>query len=340
MKADLRSDAVSRPVPAMLDAMMHAAVGDDVFGDDPSVRELETQAARLFGKEAALFCPSGVMSNQVALTLLAGRDGKFLCNELSHVYYQEAGGPAYLGGATPLLVAHDRGRLKPEQVSAGIAQDPAVKVVVVENTVNKGGGCCYTPEAMAAVAMAARDANVKTHLDGARIFNALAETGGSPMQTGALFDMVSFCLSKGLGAPAGSVLAGPGILIREARILRNRFGGGMRQAGLLAAAGLYALEHHISRLGEDHAHARMLGSALSGLSWVAAVQPVETNIVMFDPAPGIKPDRVLVVLREKDIEAVAFGSGIRFVTHIGVSREMTEYVIRQLNALAFHDLQS
>jgi threonine aldolase len=331
---DLRSDAVSKPTAGMLDAMLAAAVGDDVFGDDPSVGELESYSAGLLGKEAALFFPSGVMSNQVALLALGAAGREFVCNEFLHVWYHEQGGPAYLAGAMPVMAPHANGIMTAEGVAATLRSHPALRIAVVENTVNKGAGCYYTLAGLQALQRAFRESGIKSHLDGARLFNALAETGDAPAAAAACFDTVSFCLSKGLGAPAGTVLAGPREIIINARRIRNKMGGGMRQAGFLAAAGLYALKNHRERLPEDHAHARRLADALAQCRYVESVQPVHTNLVLFKLRETVKQDAYLDVLKRNGVLAVPFGERIvRLATHLGISGGDTEEAAGILESL-------
>ncbi len=328
---DLRSDAVSKPTEGMLKAMQNAHVGDDVFGDDPGIIELEKYASELFGKDAALFCPSGIMCNQVALHLHTSHLKKFVCNEFLHIYYHESGGPAYLGGAVPVLIEHRNGLISANTLRKTLRQSQDISLVCLENTVNKGGGCFYTHHELAELSAICNEYKIPLHLDGARIFNALAESNNLPSETGVLCDTISFCLSKGLGAPAGSLLLGPGNFIRKARAIRNKFGGGMRQAGYFAAAGLFALKQHIPRLKDDHIRARKIGSMLEKLNCVSSIMPVLTNIIIFELKKECNRDDFLKALSSKQILAVPFGPQIiRFVTHIGITDEMTEKVMLEL----------
>jgi threonine aldolase len=318
---DLRSDTVTRPTPAMREAMLAAPVGDDVFGDDPSVNDLEQYAARRFGMEAALFCPSGTMTNQIALNAHSRPGDEVICDALSHIYLYEGGGLMANSGLSVALLTGDRGRLSAQQVRAAIKPDDvhaaASRVVSLENTVNKGGGCYYSLDAIDAIGAVARAHGLAFHLDGARLFNALVETGGSPRAFGERFDSISICLSKGLGCPVGSLLLGHAAFIKRARRIRKRLGGGWRQAGFLAAAGRYALEHHVERLREDHQRAKLIGEMVESLPEVAGMLPVDTNIIIFRLAEGLSSATYLRQLAERGILATPFGPDqIRFVTHL------------------------
>lgn len=335
MTIPLLSDTVTRPTPGMLEAMFHAEVGDDVFREDPTINALEVKCAGLFGHEAALFCPSGTMTNQIALKVHTRPLDEVICDEMSHIFQYEVGGYAFHSGIAVNLLHGENGILTPELVKAAVRprQDwlPLSRLVVIENTCNKGGGSIYSLERIRGIQAVCQKHGLALHLDGARIFNALVETGDSPASIGAETDSISVCLSKGLGAPVGSVLTGSRAFIAEARRVRKVMGGGMRQAGFLAAAGIYALDHHIERLTDDHAHARMLAAALSELPWVGGIRPVQTNIVIFDLAPPLTPAVFLEFLKKNGIVASAFGpQTIRFVTHLDVSREMVERVVEVL----------
>ncbi|MFQ5447982.1 MAG: threonine aldolase family protein, partial [Saprospiraceae bacterium] len=263
---NLISDTVTKPTPAMLQAMMAAEVGDDVFGEDPTVNALQDKVAAMFGKKAALFCPSGTMTNQIAIKCHSQPLDEVICDHYSHVYQYETGGYAFNSGAAINLIAGTNGKITAAQVEAAIkpVHDwlPLSRLVVLENTANKGGGSIYTIAEMRTISELCRERGLRLHLDGARIFNALVETGERPADVGALFDSVSICLSKGLGAPVGSLLTGDEDFIKTARRFRKVMGGGMRQAGYLAAAGIYALGHHVQRLKDDNDHARILGETL------------------------------------------------------------------------------
>jgi threonine aldolase len=327
----LISDTVTRPTPAMLQAMMAAAVGDDVFGEDPTVRALEDKAAAMFGMEAGLFCPSGTMTNQIAIKMHTRPLDEVICHEYSHVYQYETGGYAFHSGVAMRLLPGADGILQPDTLRQAYRplQDwlPNTTLFVLENTSNKGGGSYYTLPQMAELTQIARSQGLKCHLDGARIFNALVETGDKPSDVGPLFDSISICLSKGLGAPVGSVLLATHENIKQARRIRKVMGGGMRQAGYLAAAGIYALDHHVDRLRIDHVHAQMLAATLKQCDYVTAIKPVKTNIVIFDLAAKHNPTDYLAFLRANGVQASGFGGqSIRFVTHLDVSAEMINEV--------------
>jgi threonine aldolase len=335
---ELRSDTFTKPGPGMLAAMQRAETGDDVFGEDPTVNRLEAYVAELFGMEAALFCPSGTMTNQIAIRCHTRPGDEVICDSLAHVYIYEGGGMASNSQAQARPLIASRGLLHAAQVEAAINPDDIHKaptrLVCLENTSNRGGGSCYTQEAMDAIAAVCRRNNLALHLDGARIFNAIAAKGEDPRYYGKTFDSISVCLSKGLGAPVGSVLLGKGDWIKQARRIRKVFGGGMRQAGFLAAAGLYALEKNVERLREDHRHAAMLAETLQELPWVAAVHAPETNIVLFDLPAGLYSSQVTAQLAAQGLRAGATGpSQIRFVTHLDVSPEQVETACRLLKEI-------
>lgn len=335
---DLRSDTLTKPTPAMRDAMFGAALGDDVFNEDPTVLALQEKAAALFGMEDALFCPSGTMTNQIAIRLHTRPQDEVICDQNSHIYRYEGGGVAYNSLASLRLLPGDRGRITAAQVAANINPDdihfPVSRLVSLENTMNKGGGCYYQLTEIQAIRKVCDQHSLSLHLDGARLFNALAETGESPAEYGKLFDTISICLSKGLGAPVGSLLLGSKAHIKHARRIRKVLGGGMRQAGFLAAAGIYALDHHRERLREDHARARQLGAALEGLPWVEAVMPVDTNIVIFSLS-GVKTAADgLQQLEAAGIKAVGFGAQeIRLVTHLDFDDEQLAQCITALQGI-------
>lgn len=329
------SDTVTKPTPDMLQAMFAAEVGDDVFGEDPTINALEAKMAKLFGKEAALFCPSGTMTNQIAIKVHTQPLDEVICDEYSHIYQYETGGYASNSGVGINLIRGTNGKVTADQVEAVIkpVQDwlPISKLVVLENTCNKGGGSYYTLEEIRPIRELCERRGLKLHLDGARLFNALVETDEPPRAVGELFDSVSICLSKGLGAPVGSVLIGDADFIRQARRVRKVMGGGMRQAGYLAAACIYALDHHVDRLKLDNDRARRLGEVLEKLDFVESVRPVRTNIVIFDLKPPFTADSFLAKLREKGILAVPFGpQTVRFVTHLDVTEAMIERTIEVL----------
>ncbi|MBC8082443.1 MAG: aminotransferase class I/II-fold pyridoxal phosphate-dependent enzyme [Hymenobacter sp.] len=334
---DLRSDTVTRPTPAMLEVMFQARVGDDVYEEDPTVRALEHEAAARFGLEAGLFCPSGTMTNQIAIKAHTEPLSEVICEQNSHVYLWEVGGIAFHSGASVALLPGERGRLSAPQVEAAIrpvnVHYPTTSLISLENTHNRGGGSCYELPELAAITEVAQRHRIPLHLDGARIFNALVATGQQAPEYGRLFDTISVCLSKGLGAPVGSVLLGSRAFIQKTKRIRKVMGGGMRQAGYLAAAGLYALQHHVARLADDHRRAQRLGATLTLQSYVAEVLPVETNLVIFRLRPEIPAGQFLARLEEHGIKASAFGPQmIRFVTHLDVDDAMLERVEAALEA--------
>ncbi len=338
MIIDLRSDTVTRPTPEMLKAMFSATVGDDVFGEDPSVVALENKTAMMFGKEAGLFCPSGTMTNQIAARVHAQPGEEVILHKLSHLYYYEGGGLMSNSGLSVCLLDGDRGMIRAKDVLDHINPEdvhrPRTALVEVENTMNKGGGAVYDNEVLAEIGQICRNNDLKYHLDGARIFNALAVTGQSPADCGSMFDSVSVCLSKGLGAPVGSVLLGNSEFIRKARRVRKSFGGGMRQAGYLAAAGLFALENHIDRLKDDHKRAKLIGETLLQLPWVEKVLPVETNILIFQVKQPLTAAEMVQTLAGKGILAFATDrQSIRFVTHLDFSDHMLELTLEVLKKL-------
>lgn len=335
MNIDLRSDTVTKPDQGMLDAMMTAKVGDDVFGEDETVKALEHKLAHMFNMEAGLFCPSGTMTNQIAIKCFTNPMDEVICDQTAHVYRYERGGIAYHSLASVRLLNGERGILTPELIEPEINVDnvhyPHSSLVVLENTVNRGGGACYTLSQIEPVHTLCNIKGLKLHLDGARIFNALAATGDHAAAYGQYFDGISVCLSKGLGAPVGSVLLGSKELIKKAVNIRKAFGGGMRQAGFLAAAGIYALDHNVAKLPEDHKHARALGEALNRVSYVASVLPVETNIVVFEVAQGLDPLHIVHHLAEKGLICNVTGQKtIRMVTHLNISSEMIDRAIENI----------
>ena len=314
---------------------MQAKVGDDVLGEDSTVRALEEETARWFGLEAGLFCPSGTMTNQIAIRVHTQPQQEVICHEQAHIYLYEGGGIAYNSMASVRLLSGDRGILAAEAVAQAINPDdihyPETGLVALENTMNKGGGACYTTEQIAAIHQVCEQHRLPLHLDGARVFNALVATGDQASTYGRYFDSISVCLSKGLGAPVGSVLVGSSDFIRRARRVRKVFGGGMRQAGYLAAAGLYALEHHVDRLAEDHTRAQVLAKALTEQDYVAEVLPVETNIVIFS-LHDRSPADFVEQLKRRGILAISFGPNhVRMVTHLGVDDRQIERSVESIN---------
>jgi len=323
----------------MREAMFRAPVGDDVFGEDPTVNALEERLASLFGHEAGLYCPSGTMTNQIAVRVHTRPGDEVIGEEGMHIYRYEGGGIMANSGCSVKFVPNDRGRYTAEAVEAAInnAADSYVarsRMVNIENTHNRGGGAIWDINEVLRIKQVCQKHGLALHLDGARIFNAMTVDGHTPAEWGAPFDSISVCLSKGLGAPVGSVLLGNASFIREARRVRKRFGGGMRQAGYLAAAGLHALDHHLGRLRDDHDRAKRLGQALAELPYVASVAPVETNIVVFTLKEGVRETHLLELLRERQVRALQFGAGtVRFVTHLDVNDEQIENAISILQDL-------
>lgn len=340
MTIDLRSDTVTQPTAPMLEAMMGAQVGDDVFGEDPTVNTLQQKCAEWFGMEAALYCPSGTMTNQIGINVLSNPYEEVVCYEGSHIYKYEGGGVAGNSGLSFRLLKGDRGRVSLQDILDNINPDdehfPKTSLVALENTVNKGGGSYYSLKQIREISTACREKGLKIHLDGARLFNALAETEDNAQEYGRYFDAISICLSKGLGAPVGSVLVGSEDLIKKARRVRKFFGGGMRQSGYMAAAGIYALDHHVGRLKEDHKRAREIGKALQGLDYVQHVLPVDTNIVIFKLAGDLSTDHFLAKISEYKIKAVPFGpKEVRFVTHLDFDDDMLDRTLKVLKNLNF-----
>lgn len=324
----------------MLEAMMSAEVGDDVFQADPSVNQLQDYAAQLFQKEAALFCPSGTMTNQIAVKCHTQPMDELICDYTSHVYQYENGGYSFNSGVAIQLLHGDGGKLTPELVAQAFRPSydwlPNSRLVTVENSINKAGGNVYTLQEMSDLSITTRKLGMAIHLDGARIFNALIETNNLPSEIGPLFDSVSICLSKGLGAPVGSLLLGNQEFIAKARKWRKAMGGGMRQAGYLAAAGMYALKNHMPYLKLDNDRAKLLGKELSKLTWVERVLPVHTNIVIFEVHQDLGAAKVVDALEENGIQCVAFGpNSVRFVTHLDLTEQDLEQAVRTLNELQF-----
>jgi threonine aldolase len=321
----------------MKEAMFAAPVGDDVFGEDPTVNALETKIAALFGMEAALFCPSGTMTNQIAIRLHTGPQKEVICHQYSHIYLYEGGGIMANSMASVKLLTGDLGKITASQVAESINPDdvhaPETTLVSLENTMNKGGGSIYTLDEITPIHALCKEKGIKLHLDGARLFNALVETSESPADWGAQFDTISICLSKGLGCPIGSVLLGTKVDIKRAKKVRKVFGGGMRQAGFLAAAGIYALNHQVERLKEDHHRARVLGQFLVQAAHVAEVLPVATNIVIAR-LEGISPETYLQELNQKGIKGVKFGKDlVRFVTHLDFGDDHLEEFGRRIGRI-------
>jgi threonine aldolase len=338
MLADFRSDTLTKPSAAMLEAMLKAQVGDDVFEEDPSVNGLEQLGASIFGMEAALFCPSGTMTNQIAIKCHTKPGDEVICDKTSHIYLYEAGGIAFNSGCSVKLVDGERGRITAKQVAECINPDnvhrPPSTLISLENTSNRGGGSCYDWEEICKISEVCSERRLALHLDGARLFNALVARNQKPEDYGKVFDSISVCLSKGLGAPVGSLLLGKKDFIKNARRIRKIFGGGMRQAGYLAAAGIYALQHNVQRLKEDHLHAQQIAAPLSKKSFVKELLPVETNIIIFSLKDNYSVNSFAETMKAHDIYVIAISSDqIRMVLHLGITKEMTEKTIQVIESL-------
>lgn len=337
---DLRSDTITKPTRAMLEAMLEAEVGDDVFGDDPTVNILQEKVADLFGMEAALYCPSGTMTNQIAMRLSTQPQDEVICHKNSHVYLYEGGGMMYNSMLSPKLLEGDRGLINAELIEQNINPDdihfPRTKLVVLENTMNKGGGSTYDLDEIKKIRKVCEKEELRLHLDGARIFNAIIKNSEEPSFYGANFDTISVCFSKGLGAPVGSVLLGSKEKINLSKRIRKALGGGMRQAGYLAAACIYALDHHIDRLQEDHRRARLISEILISHQVVKNVYPVETNIVIAELQKGMDEKELQARLEQVGILAVGFGQGlVRFVTHLDFNDEDLDEFEQKMKKLSW-----
>ena len=336
---DFRSDTVTKPTPAMLQAMFNAKVGDDVFGEDPTINELEEKTADMFGMEAAIFCSSGTMTNQIAIKCHTQPGDEIICDKLSHVYQYEGGGIGFNSGCSVKLIDGNYGRITAEQVEASInnkndAHKPISKLVSLENTANRGGGSCYDFEDIKQIKKTCEANDLFLHLDGARLFNAIVAKKESPKDYGKIFDSISICISKGLGAPVGSVLIGTKKFIAKARRIRKVFGGGMRQAGYLAAACVYALDNNIERLDDDHHHAKQLANALQQKDFIGEIIPVETNIVIFEVKEKYTAAELADKFRKHNVLVIAISkTEIRMVTHLDVTAEMITETIEIINQL-------
>jgi len=328
MIIDLRSDTVTQPTPGMLEAMHRAPVGDDVFGEDPTINRLEEMAAAMFGMENAIFCPSGTMTNQIAIKCHTQPGDEVICDELSHVYQYEGGGIAFNAGASVRLLQGDRGRINKDLIASSVnnpddVHKPISRLVVVENTANRGGGSCYEWNDLVEMSSTSKALGLSYHLDGARLFNAIVATGQKAQEYGRIFDSISICLSKGLGAPVGSLLLGKKDFIKKARRVRKAFGGGMRQAGSLAAAGIYALEHHVDRLKTDHQHAKSIEEILRGQSFINGISPVQTNIVIAECDPAFDMKGFIEKMKNHGVKFLAISSNkFRMVTHLNIDADM------------------
>jgi len=335
---DLRSDTVSVPTPPMIEAMMRAEVGDDVYGEDPTVNRLEAMVAEMLGHEAALFVASGTMGNLVSVRAHTEPGDEIIMAEGSHTYFYECGGYAAIAGVSVRLVPAERGIIRPEQVAPLIRADnvhfPRTRLVVIENTHNRGGGSVYPLATVRSIARVCRERGLGLHIDGARLWDACVATGASPADYGRLADSVSVCLSKGLGCPVGSVVAGSAEFIARARRFRKMLGGGMRQAGYLAAAGIYALEHNIERLAQDHDHARLLADGVRDCAGLRVrYDPPATNMVYFDVLPPHTPDELTEAMAAEGIRiGHTGGATFRAVPHIGITRADIDRVVGALRA--------
>ena len=328
---DLRSDTFTKPTPEMLDFMFKAQVGDDVFGEDPTVNELEIRTAQLFGMEAGLFCPSGTMTNQIAIKAHTQPGDELICSRESHIYCYEGGGIAYNAGVSARLIEGESGLITANDVLKNInaVEDylANTSLVSVENTSNRGGGICYQFSDLEEISSVCRSHGLKYHLDGARIFNAIVAKNENPLEYGQLFDSISICFSKGLGAPVGSVLIGDKAFIKKARRIRKVMGGGMRQAGYLAAAGIFALENNVNRLFIDHENTKSLALSALKNNYVESVIKPETNILMLNISSEITGQEFTNKLKEKKIFSLAIGpQKIRMITHLDISQDQIEYV--------------
>lgn len=339
MEINLVSDTVTKPTPEMLRYMFQAQVGDDVYKQDPTVIALESMVAQIFGMEAALFFPSGTMANQTAIKLHTQPGEQLIADKYAHVYNYEGGGASFNSGVSCCLLDGDRGMITAEQVAGAINNpdfyhSPLTSLVCVENTTNKGGGACYDFEEFKRIRKVCDENNLKFHMDGARIWNALVHKKENPTEYGKVFDTISVCLSKGLGAPIGSLLISDKATIKRALRIRKILGGGMRQVGYLAAAGIYALQNNVNRLVDDHRRAKELGDLLEKLPWVEKVEPVETNILIFSLKKGFDENLLIEKLKQKSIFISSMGPGkLRIVTHLDYKEVMHNYVLDTLQKL-------
>jgi threonine aldolase len=339
MVIDLRSDTVTKPTKGMLDAMLTADVGDDVYKEDPSVNALEERLADMFGMDQALYFPTGSMANQAALKLHTNPGEQVICDKYAHIYNYEGGGASFNSGISCKLVDGHRGMYTAEQALASINppdfyHSPLTSLIEIENTTNKGGGACWDFEELKRIQIVTKAHSLGYHLDGARLWNALEAKNENPKQYGELFDTISVCLSKGLGCPMGSVLIGNEELMQGALRVRKILGGGMRQVGFMAAAGLYALNNNIDRLAEDHKKAKEIGEVLSGLGSIKKVEPIETNIVIFEVQSNIDENEFVNTLEDKNIHIIGMGSGkLRMVTHLDYTNEMHEKLLDTLRKI-------
>ncbi|MCT4699384.1 threonine aldolase family protein [Tenacibaculum haliotis] len=336
MEINLISDTVTKPTKGMLEAMMNAKVGDDVFGADPTVNVLQEKVAKIFNMEAALFFPSGTMANQTAIKIHTQPGDRMFCDKWAHVYNFEGGGAAFNSGVTSHLIDGDRGMFTANQLKEAVSgradiHAPYSRLVCIENTTNKGGGACWDFNELQKTQKIAKENSLAFHLDGARLFNALVAKNETPQQYGELFDTISICLSKGLGAPVGSILVGTKQHMEKALRVRKLFGGGMRQAGFLAAAAIYALDNNVERLAEDHQKAQQIGTVLEECLYVTKVEPIQTNIIIFYVDDKIDPMDFINKMASKGILLISMGEGkIRIVTHLNFTNEMLIVLLKEL----------
>jgi len=339
MIIDLRSDTITKPTKGMLDAMLSAKVGDDVYKEDPTVNALEERIAKMFGKKSALFFPTGSMANQAAIKLHTNPGEQVICDKYAHIYNYEGGGASFNSGVSCKLLDGHRGMFTAKQVVESVNppdfyHSPLTSLVAVENTTNKGGGACWDFDEIKKIRNVCDEHNLGYHLDGARLWNALVNTNETTLQYGEVFDTISVCLSKGLGCPIGSVLVGDEDIMKGAIRIRKIFGGGMRQVGYLAAAGLYALDHHIDRLKQDHNKAKGIGEVLSSLSQIKTVEPIETNIIIFELHPDVNETAFVQNLAKNNIHIIGMGGGkLRIVTHLDYTDAMHEKLLSILTNL-------
>jgi threonine aldolase len=338
MIIDLRSDTFTKPTPAMLDAMFSAKVGDDVFGEDPTINQLEEMTSEMFGMEAAIFCPSGTMTNQIAIKCHTQPGDEVICEKQSHVCIYEGGGIAFNSGCQVKTINGSNGKIAAHQIIENINPDDVHKsitsLVSVENTTNRGGGSCYEFADFELIKNICLQNGLKLHLDGARLWNAMVAKGENAKQYGKVFDSISVCLSKGLGTPVGSLLLGNKNYIKKARRLRKVFGGGMRQAGYLAAAGIYALQNNIDRLAEDHLHAKQIALALQNKSFVGEILPVETNILIFEVKNNFTPKSFCEAMHKHNIKCLPISNfQVRMVTHLDVTKAMVDQLINTIDLM-------
>ena len=339
MMVNLISDTFTIPSKGMLNAMMKAEVGDDVFKEDPTLNRLEERVANLFGKQAGLFFPSGTMSNQAAIKIHTQPGDQLICDHYSHIYHYEGGGVSFNSGVSCRLVEGERGLLNKKQIEEVINppdfyHSPPTTLVSLENTSNKGGGTCYDLKSLKSISSLCKENNISIHLDGARIWNAMIATNTNAIDYGKLFDTISVCFSKGLGCPIGSMLLGTNETIKKAIRYRKVLGGGMRQVGYIAAAVDYALDNNLKDLVNDHKKAIELGNVLKSLPYVEVVQPIKTNIIIFSLRTNCNENNFIEVLEKKNIRLIQLGKGkIRMVTHRDYTNEHHQYTMKTLSKL-------